>query len=122
MQRGEEIEQHRAQIALDEQYAAADGGKADGRQAFRKARAARESEAARMRISAGLMNSEGWMVSLSGMMVIQLRAPFCTLPNTQGEASAHRQSAMPGRIHFFQWRTERIKTMPTAMATMPARA
>ena len=56
------------------------------------------------------------------MMVIQLRAPFCTLPKTQGEASAHRQSAMPGRIHLFQRRTERIKTMPTAMAAMPMRA
>ena len=75
-----------------------------------------------MRISAGLMNSEGWMVNLSGMMVIQLRAPFCTLPNAHGEASAPRQSTMPGRTHFFQWRTERMKTTPTAMATMPMRA
>ena len=73
-------------------------------------------------MSAGLMNSEGWMVSLSGMMVIQLRAPLRTSPITHSEASAHRQSAMPGRTHFFQWRTERMKTTPTAMATMPARA
>ena len=80
------------------------------------------SEAARMRISAGLINSEGCRVSWSGIMVIQLRAPFCTLPNAHGEASAPRQRTMPGKIHFFQLRTERINATPAAMATRPISA
>ena len=91
-----------------------------GKHFTKRGRPARE--AARIKIRAGLINSEGCRVSWSGIMVIQLRAPFCTSPSTHGEASAPRQSTMPGNIHFFHWRTERIKAMPTAIAAMPMAA
>ena len=62
------------------------------------------------------------MVSLFGIITIQLRAPPFHVPITQGEASASRHSAASGTANFFQLVHRRTNAAPANRAITPAAA